>query len=188
MIKAEVSTLNSNFAFLTDRFPALEKLGSLAEGYLYSDPNSSITKMRILSETGATLGVPAICTFQTTFNDGIAALINMDKRSNKFIYYFLTTKTKDFRAINMGAAQPNLNTEIIGDTSLLLPTLPEQQEIVRILDSLFEKEKTAQELCGVIDKIDLMKKAILARAFRGQLGTNDPNEESAMELLHTTQM
>jgi len=28
-----------------------------------------------------------------------------------------------------------------------------------------------------------MKKAILARAFRGELGTNDPEEESAVELL-----
>jgi type I restriction enzyme S subunit len=30
-----------------------------------------------------------------------------------------------------------------------------------------------------------MKKAILARAFRGELGTNDPKEESAEELLKT---
>lgn len=28
-----------------------------------------------------------------------------------------------------------------------------------------------------------MKKAILARAFRGELGTNEPEEESALELL-----
>ena len=28
-----------------------------------------------------------------------------------------------------------------------------------------------------------MKKSILARAFRGELGTNDPSEESAVELL-----
>jgi type I restriction enzyme S subunit len=28
-----------------------------------------------------------------------------------------------------------------------------------------------------------MKKAILARAFRGELGTNDPNEESVEKLL-----
>ena len=31
-----------------------------------------------------------------------------------------------------------------------------------------------------------MKKAILARAFRGELGTNDPSEESAVELLRKT--
>ena len=36
---------------------------------------------------------------------------------------------------------------------------------------------------GVLEQIDLIKKAILARAFRGELGTNDPNEESAVELV-----
>ena len=64
-----------------------------------------------------------------------------------------------------------------------LPALPEQQEIVRILDILFEKEQRACELCDVINKIDMMKKTILARAFRGELGTNDPGEESAVGLL-----
>ena len=33
-----------------------------------------------------------------------------------------------------------------------------------------------------------MKKAILARAFRGELGTNDPTEESAVELLKSVLM
>ena len=32
-------------------------------------------------------------------------------------------------------------------------------------------------------EIELIKKSILARAFRGELGTNDPSEESAIELL-----
>lgn len=41
----------SNFAFLAKTFPALEKLGSLAEVYLYSDPNSCLYKMGILAET-----------------------------------------------------------------------------------------------------------------------------------------
>jgi len=36
----------------------------------------------------------------------------------------------------------------------------------------------------VLEQIDLIKKAILARAFRNELGTNDPNEESAISLLH----
>ena len=139
----------------------------------------------LLTNSGATLGVPAICTFQTTFNDGIAAFLNLDKRSLKFLYYFFIGKTSELRGINKGAAQPNLNTEIIGSITLNLPSIPEQQEIVRILDILFEKEQKAKELCDVIDNIALMKKAILARAFRGELGTNDPSEESAVELLST---
>ena len=43
--------MGNNFSFLAESFPALEKLGSLAEAYLYSDPNTSMIKMRILSET-----------------------------------------------------------------------------------------------------------------------------------------
>ena len=57
-------------------------------------------------------------------------------------------------------------------------------EIVQILDDLFAKEQKAKESAeAVLDQIDLMKKSILARAFRGELGTNDPSEESAVELL-----
>ena len=36
---------------------------------------------------------------------------------------------------------------------------------------------------AVLAQIDAMKKAILARAFRGELGTNDPAEEWAGELV-----
>lgn len=60
----------------------------------------------------------------------------------------------------------------------------EQTEIVRILDDLLAKEQQAKEAAeAVLEKIDLLKKPILARAFRGELGTNDPAEASALELL-----
>ena len=66
---------------------------------------------------------------------------------------------------------------------LYIPTIAEQKEIVRILDNLLENEQKAKELCDVIAKIDHMKKAILARAFRGELSTNNLDEQSALELL-----
>ena len=40
----------SNFSFFRERFPALEKLGSLAEGYLYSDPNACLYKLGMMAE------------------------------------------------------------------------------------------------------------------------------------------
>ncbi|MBC9786532.1 restriction endonuclease subunit S [Heliobacterium chlorum] len=63
------------------------------------------------------------------------------------------------------------------------PSIKEQQEICAILNRLIDKEQNAIELCDVIENIDLMKKSILARAFRGELGTNKPEEESTLELL-----
>ena len=138
----------------------------------------------LLTNSGATLGAPAICTFKTTFNDGIAAFLGLNPDTLLFHYYFWTSKTADLRAINKGAAQPNLNTDIIGNVEINLPRENEQREIVRILDVLLAKEQQAKEAAqGVLEQIDLIKKAILARAFRGELGTNDPSEESAVELL-----
>ena len=57
---------------------------------------------------------------------------------------------------------------------IALPSVEEQIEIVRILDNSFEKELQVKEAAEqVIDQIDTMKKSILARAFHGELGTND---------------
>ena len=68
-----------------------------------------------------------------------------------------------------------------------LPPIEEQIEIVKILDDCFEKELQIKESVEqVIVQIDTMKKSILARAFRGELGTNDPEEESAVELVKRT--
>lgn len=65
-----------------------------------------------------------------------------------------------------------------------LPTLPEQHEIVRLIDDLLARERKAQQATEqALASIDLMKKSILARAFRGELGTNKASETSALELL-----
>lgn len=140
----------------------------------------------LLTNSGATLGVPAITKIRTTFNDGIAAFLNLKSENLMFFYYFWTSKTSELRGINKGAAQPNLNTNIIGNVEIDLPTEEEQSQIVVALDRLISEEEQAKEAAeSVLNQIDTMKKAVLARAFRGELGTNDPTEESAIELLKT---
>lgn len=83
-----------------------------------------------------------------------------------------------------GVNQSNINAKKIGAYSFNVPSIPEQEKIVSVIQKLLSKEQQAKEAAeAVLDQIDLMKKSILARAFRGELGTNDPNEESAVELL-----
>lgn len=80
--------------------------------------------------------------------------------------------------------QASINQQDVKNVVIPFPQTDEQAEIVRILDSLLAKENAAKEAAeSVLDQIDTMKKAVLARAFRGELGTNDPAEESAVELL-----
>lgn len=102
-----------------------------------------------------------------------------------FLYYFGGVVKGDVIDKANGTAIQNIPPfKVMKAMEIHLPTIEEQTEIVRILDSLFTKEQQAKEAAeAVLEKIDLLKKSILARAFRGELGTNDPTEESALELL-----
>lgn len=83
-----------------------------------------------------------------------------------------------------GMALAHFNVSGYSKLELPLPTIEEQKEITSFLFTLFEKEQYAKDAAEqVIDQIDTMKKSILARAFRGELGTNDPTDESAEKLL-----
>lgn len=83
-----------------------------------------------------------------------------------------------------GIALVHFNVSGYSKLELPLPTIEEQEEITSSLFALLEKEQQAKETAEqAIARIGAMKKAILARAFRGELGTNDPTDESAVELL-----
>ena len=83
-----------------------------------------------------------------------------------------------------GMALAHFNVKGYSELPIRVPQLSEQTQIIRILDDLLAKEQQAKEAAEkVLEQIELTKKAILARAFRGELGTNDPGEESAVEML-----
>ena len=83
-----------------------------------------------------------------------------------------------------GATKIGLGLQDIRNIILKIPSLPEQHEIVRLIDELLARERAAQQAAEqALASIDLMKKSILARAFRGELGTNKASEASALELL-----
>ena len=106
------------------------------------------------------------------------------------LWYYMLSDEFLLQASTAGSRSvlPKINQKELSALTVHLPTNDrEQEEIARILDELFDKEQQTKEAAeAVLDQIDLMKKSILARAFRGELGTNDPSEESAMELLKRT--
>ena len=62
--------------------------------------------------------------------------------------------------------------------------MEEQTEIINVIQVLLAKEQRVKDAATqVLAQIDSLKKAILAKAFRGELGTNRPDEEAATELL-----
>ena len=65
-----------------------------------------------------------------------------------------------------------------------VPPLKEQLEIVTYIQKLYEAEQEAlNNLLYLENHIEELKQSILSKAFRGELGTNNTREESAIELL-----
>ena len=77
-----------------------------------------------------------------------------------------------------------INATQLKTLAVLLPTLTEQQEIVRRVESLFAKadqiEASYQKLKA---KIEQLPQALLAKAFRGELVAQLPTDGDARELL-----
>jgi type I restriction enzyme S subunit len=126
-----------------------------------------------------------ITTQKVTVNQDMKAVIPYNDILLEYLCWLCISRERDIRekCSKSGTTVESINTESLYAYKVNIPTFPEQQEIIRILDSLLEKKQHARELCDVIEKIDIMKKAILARAFRGMLGTNKLSEESAVGLL-----
>lgn len=105
---------------------------------------------------------------------------------SRFVNYFMNSIFAKHRCMEVksdGVSQSNINAEKLGDFDIPLPPTEEQKEIVRILDKLLENESKIEELTALEKQIELIKKSILAKVFRGQLGTNSEDDESAIELL-----
>ena len=122
--------------------------------YTYTIKEAGLKKTRfveretlMLTNSGATLGIPKICMIATTFNDGIAAFLDINNRITKdYLFYFLKSKTQWFlKEAAKGQGQPNLNTDIISSTVMGFPPLEEQKEIIsrveKYLQSITELEK-----------------------------------------------
>lgn len=83
-----------------------------------------------------------------------------------------------------GIGVPNLHLRDIKDVKIKVPSISEQEIISDKVEMLLANEGMVTKNClKQIEVIDTMKKSIIAKAFRGELGTNNPTEDSALNLL-----
>nr|MBQ4454217.1 restriction endonuclease subunit S [Clostridia bacterium] len=133
---------------------------------------------------GVTRGRASILKIPAATNQAVCVLQPYDYLLNRYLFYFFMCNYWDIREKAVGGNQLNLSATIIGKLEIRIPPIEEQKEIVSMLDGILGKDSSEKEIAEqVISNIESLKKAILTRAFRGELGTNDPNDESAIELL-----
>ena len=87
-------------------------------------------------------------------------------------------------AASKAVAQPSLSMGTIRQVPVAFPTLPEQQEIVRLLDEQFTAiEQNEREIDAALKRSAALRQSILKKAFTGQLVPQDPTDEPAAALL-----
>lgn len=110
-----------------------------------------------------------------------------DDLYNRFLFHLVRSIKfrSDAKAHMTGAVgQQRVPKDFMEQYEFLLPPMEEQIKLIKNIDGLFQKEYSMKKATqSALAQIDLLKKAILARAFRGELGTGDPNDPSALDLL-----
>lgn len=105
---------------------------------------------------------------------------------SKYLWKFMKSPFywQQITVVKKGSAQPGANAKILGDLLIPLPPLDEQKRIAEKVEQILNKMSEEKKLISrVEEQLNDLKQSILSKAFRGQLGTNDPTEESAIELL-----
>ncbi|MCA3052061.1 MAG: restriction endonuclease subunit S [Rhodocyclaceae bacterium] len=120
----------------------------------------------LLSNSGATLGVPKISLISGCINDGVAALFVHNESIKLYLLHVFDSLTEALRRINQGAAQPNLNTAIIRDIKVALPP---EAELQRLLEEIDRRVSIVQGIEGQVDlnlaRAERMRQSILGQAF-----------------------
>lgn len=106
--------------------------------------------------------------------------------NRKLLYYLFRSKLfreKAKREMTGAVGQQRVPKGYLEEYLFPLSPREEQDKIVELLDNLYKKEMKITEISRLQEQLELMRESILNKAFRGDLGTNDPSEENAVELL-----
>ncbi|MEK7432974.1 MAG: restriction endonuclease subunit S [Cyanobacteriota bacterium] len=131
---------------------------------------------------GSTTGRLNISSFKSCIGRGVASI--RAKEYQKYLNYRILSLRKFIYSLGTGTTFPNISSKDLYNLDIPLPSLPEQKEIVRIVENLLKIENEALEKIESMEEhLELLEKSILSKAFRGELGTNNPDEESSISLL-----
>ncbi|MFB1490512.1 MULTISPECIES: restriction endonuclease subunit S [unclassified Thiocapsa] len=133
----------------------------------------------------ANIAETAILDIDACFPDSVVGFIaDKDRVSNSYVEFFLRTMKDDLEAFAPATAQKNINLDTLSSVYVPVPPLNEQMEIVNRIEKAMDWLKIVEEEQGhAMHLLDRLDQANLAKAFRGELVPQDPNDEPASVLL-----
>lgn len=107
----------------------------------------------ILVAASGTLGYTQILGVEACAHDGWLILQNLRGLDRDFAYYALKTLERHFFNSASGAAIQNINTDILRETEIALPSLQTQNQIAEILSAYDELIENSQQRIRMLEKM-----------------------------------
>lgn len=103
------------------------------------------------------------------------------------LYHLQSSQTRYYfrnNATGTAGNMPKINQTTVSNTPIIIPSYEEQTEIVKRVEELFNKADQIEARYKKAKQFtDKLSQSILAKAFRGELVPQDPNDEPAEKLL-----
>jgi type I restriction enzyme S subunit len=164
--------------------------------FISSELNSELSmrckpeKLDLLYTKGGTTGYAAVNTLNVEFNVwvhvAVLKLLGPTLINPFYIQHALNSPECYAQAqrYTHGVGNQDLGLTRMIKIVLLIPSIDEQKEIVRRVESLFAlADKLESRYITARAQVDKLTPALLAKAFRGELVPQDPNDEPADQLL-----
>lgn len=149
---------------------------------------SRIRQGDLLISVVGTIGRTAIApaNLEANIARAIARLACRKGVESRWLNYWLSCDTLQWwlSSTSKEVARKTLNLSDLASAPVALPPLPEQQEIVRRVEALFAfADRIEARLATAQKTVERLTPATLAKAFRGELVPQAPNDEPASVLL-----
>lgn len=119
---------------------------------------------------GATVGKMAFLGVDAATNQAVCFIETPKCLNSKFLYYFLVLNRDRLLSQRIGGAQPNISQTIIKNMLCPIPSVEEQDVIIKIIESRFSVcDKMEETIENSLKQAEALRQSILKQAFEGKL-------------------
>jgi len=175
--------LNNSYVYDTTKKLSIKGFESAGKSALLFKPNTIV-----ISKSG-TIGRLGII---KDYMCGNRATINISPIENicnlKYLFYWLLRNQKNIEDIAVGSVQRNLYVSLLSELKILLPPLPEQKAIAKILSDLDDKIELNNDMNKTLEEIGqaLFKRWFIDFEFPDENG--NPYRSSGGEMAYSKEL
>ncbi|WP_162897809.1 restriction endonuclease subunit S [Ralstonia solanacearum] len=133
----------------------------------------------------ANIADTALLQYPACFPDSVVGFVaDESKCLPQFVKWSIDIAKDSLERLASATAQKNINLGVLEDIEINVPSLEEQAEIIRRVEAFFSfADRIEARLHSAQTAAERLPPALLAKAFRGELVPQDPNDEPVAELL-----